>query len=128
MVFAQAICITSPNAAHSAIPVWTCFAPGSWSRRPKSTVGKVHSAHFELSFNRRVIQRSDMNFNCPNWQERIAGGLIGMLVGDALGVPYEFKPANEIPEAGQIELRPPSGFVRSHPTVEPGTWSDDVQY
>jgi ADP-ribosylglycohydrolase len=57
--------------------------------------------------------------------ERIAGGLIGLLVGDALGVPYEFYPASALPPTAQIEMTPPPGFSRSHGHVEPGTWSDD---
>jgi len=57
--------------------------------------------------------------------ERIAGGLIGLLVGDALGVPYEFHPASALPPTSQIEMTPPPGFSRSHPHVKPGTWSDD---
>ena len=57
--------------------------------------------------------------------EKIAGGLIGLLVGDALGVPYEFHRREEIPEAAEIEFTPPAGFRRSHRDVQPGTWSDD---
>lgn len=55
----------------------------------------------------------------------IESGLYGLLVGDALGVPYEFHDAAEIPPTEQIEFRPPPGFPRSHPNVAPGTWSDD---
>lgn len=29
--------------------------------------------------------------------EKIRGGIVGLLVGDALGVPYEFHPREEIP-------------------------------
>lgn len=57
--------------------------------------------------------------------DRIAGGLWGALVGDALGVPYEFKPASGIPALADIEMEPPAGFARSHGRVPPGTWSDD---
>ncbi|MEL6344101.1 MAG: ADP-ribosylglycohydrolase family protein [Myxococcota bacterium] len=57
--------------------------------------------------------------------ERIEGGLIGMLVGDALGVPYEFHPPHHIPPEALIEFDPPPGFVRAHRGVPPGTWSDD---
>lgn len=53
------------------------------------------------------------------------GGLYGLLVGDALGVPYEFHAAEEIPPYDKIEMRPPAGFCRAHSGVEPGTWSDD---
>jgi len=55
--------------------------------------------------------------------ERIAGGLIGLLVGDALGVPYEFHVPQSLPAA--IEMTPPLSFRRSHHQVAPGTWSDD---
>lgn len=58
-------------------------------------------------------------------QMRIAGGLEGLLVGDALGVPYEFSPAAEIPPLVQIEMNPPADFDRAHRQVPPGTWSDD---
>jgi len=60
-----------------------------------------------------------------NRTDRIVGGLVGMLVGDALGVPYEFHSAESIPQRSQIEYDPPAGFGRTHKGVEPGTWSDD---
>ncbi|MBW3636477.1 MAG: ADP-ribosylglycohydrolase family protein [Armatimonadetes bacterium] len=56
---------------------------------------------------------------------KIAGGFYGLLVGDALGVPYEFKPADEIPPRAQIEFAPPSGYPRTYAHVPSGTWSDD---
>jgi ADP-ribosyl-[dinitrogen reductase] hydrolase len=58
-------------------------------------------------------------------REQIEGGLIGLLVGDALGVPYEFHPPDEIPRCEEIEFTPPPGFRRAHAGVPPGTWSDD---
>ncbi len=61
----------------------------------------------------------------PTRLERIEGGLVGLLVGDALGVPYEFHPPEAIPTASEIELEPPSGFRRAHAGTPPGTWSDD---
>lgn len=61
----------------------------------------------------------------PEFADRIAGGLIGLLVGDALGVPYEFNAAELIPAAERIEYSPPADFRRSHASVPPGTWSDD---
>jgi ADP-ribosyl-[dinitrogen reductase] hydrolase len=61
----------------------------------------------------------------PEIAERIEGGLLGLLVGDALGVPYEFHSPWRLPPAGQIEFTPPAGFQRSHGRVPPGTWSDD---
>lgn len=61
----------------------------------------------------------------PTRRDRIAGALVGLLVGDALGVPYEFNPPERIPPAEQLEYAPPPGFDRSHKGVPPGTWSDD---
>ena len=60
-----------------------------------------------------------------DWQQRVSAGLIGLLVGDALGVPYEFHPPESIPPADLIEYAPPVGFQRAHVGVPPGTWSDD---
>ncbi len=56
---------------------------------------------------------------------RWKGGLYGLLIGDALGVPYEFHTAEEIPPYHRIEMRPPASFRRAHASVRPGTWSDD---
>lgn len=58
-------------------------------------------------------------------RDKIKGGLLGLLVGDALGVPYEFHEAYEIPPKELIEYEPPEGFMRAHGGVYPGTWSDD---
>lgn len=57
--------------------------------------------------------------------ERIEGGLLGLLVGDALGVPYEFHPPHQIPPWDQIDMVPPRGFDRTYDHIAPGTWSDD---
>jgi ADP-ribosylglycohydrolase len=56
---------------------------------------------------------------------RVRGGLYGLLVGDALGVPYEFHDRGAIPTAVEIEMTPPAGFQRAHAGTPPGTWSDD---
>lgn len=58
-------------------------------------------------------------------RERVEGALIGLLVGDALGVPYEFHLPSSVPPPEAIEMAPPAGFRRSHPGTPPGTWSDD---
>ncbi|RSZ60709.1 ADP-ribosylglycohydrolase family protein [Massilia atriviolacea] len=61
----------------------------------------------------------------PSYHERLAGGLLGLLVGDALGVPYEFRKAGDIPSPSLIDFTPPPQFARAHHSVTPGTWSDD---
>ncbi len=48
-----------------------------------------------------------------------------MLVGDALGVPYEFHERISIPVFDEIEFEPPNYFKRSHAGVPIGTYSDD---
>lgn len=50
--------------------------------------------------------------------------MLGLLVGDALGVPYEFTPSRDIPVFDLIEMAPPAGFngLKRAPA---GTWSDD---
>lgn len=53
------------------------------------------------------------------------GGLVGLLIGDALGVPYEFKSPEQLPPYEEIEMTPPAKFRRSHAGVPVGTWSDD---
>jgi len=56
---------------------------------------------------------------------RLRGGLFGLLIGDALGVPYEFHSAASIASLSAIEMTPPPNFDRAHQGVPPGTWSDD---
>jgi ADP-ribosylglycohydrolase/protein-tyrosine phosphatase len=56
---------------------------------------------------------------------RIAGGMWGLLIGDAAGVPYEFKSASSLPASRHIGLVPPAGFARTYAHVPVGTWSDD---
>ncbi|MFV2064155.1 MAG: ADP-ribosylglycohydrolase family protein [Chloroflexota bacterium] len=53
----------------------------------------------------------------PSLQERLAGAVWGHLVGDAVGVPYEFRSAGQI---GEVEFR--GGGSHGVPA---GTWSDD---
>ncbi len=60
-----------------------------------------------------------------NIRDQIAGGFWGLLVGDALGVPYEFKSAAQIPGLSQIEFAPPAGYPRTYASIPIGTWSDD---
>ena len=65
-----------------------------------------------------------MGYSGGGVTDKLRGGLIGLLVGDALGVPYEFTRSYEIPGYDQIEMVPPDGFLPAH-AVPPGTWSDD---
>ena len=66
-----------------------------------------------------------MTASSIDWQHRLSGGLVGLLVGDALGVPYEFYPPEAIPAAECIEFIPPAGFRRAHVGLPPGTYKGD---
>nr|WP_245629735.1 ADP-ribosylglycohydrolase family protein [Alicyclobacillus sendaiensis] len=57
-------------------------------------------------------------------EDRIRGGMWGLLIGDALGVPYEWLEPEAIPPWDEMEMEPPEGISRLH-AVPPGTWSDD---
>lgn len=59
------------------------------------------------------------------FESRLMGGLVGLLVGDSLGVPYEFNVPEKLPRFELIEMTPPAGFERTYSSVPPGTWSDD---
>lgn len=55
--------------------------------------------------------------------EGIRGAVLGHLVADALGVPYEFHDPDDLPCT--VSMEPPPGFARAHASVPAGTWSDD---
>jgi len=56
------------------------------------------------------------------FHDSVAGGVWGLLIGDAAGVPYEFQTGLE-PDV--IDMPPPAGFRRSHRGAPPQAWSDD---
>ncbi len=62
-----------------------------------------------------------------SYHNKIEAAIYGHLIGDAFGVPYEFKKAERLPEFEPINLSmtPPANFARSWKAIPPGTWSDD---
>jgi ADP-ribosyl-[dinitrogen reductase] hydrolase len=58
-------------------------------------------------------------------RDRLSGGFLGLLVGDALGVPYEFLSPSEVPDRSTVEFVPPPNSPHPAHSVPPGTWSDD---
>ncbi len=58
-------------------------------------------------------------------REHIRAGMLGLLVGDACGVPYEFRRPDELPPMDALDMEPPQGFLRTYAHVPLGTWSDD---
>jgi ADP-ribosyl-[dinitrogen reductase] hydrolase len=55
-----------------------------------------------------------------NWKEKVRAGLFGLCVGDALGVPVEFRPRAYLKEKPIIDM---VGYGTYN--QPPGTWSDD---
>lgn len=49
--------------------------------------------------------------------------ILGALVGDALGVPFEFKRGDQIPRV--VDMVMPADYPKSHGGIPYGTWSDD---
>lgn len=47
------------------------------------------------------------------------------MVGDALGVPFEFKAPEHIPPTGEITMVMPADFIKTYSSIPYGTWSDD---
>lgn len=58
-------------------------------------------------------------------KDKLLGGLYGLLIGDAVGVPYEFRRPADIPPLAQIEMTPPAGYSRAWKDIPVGTYSDD---
>lgn len=61
----------------------------------------------------------------PSYQDRVMGGMLGVLVGDMLGVPYEQTAPRAMPRLPADLLTLPNGFVRAHPEQPLGVYSDD---
>lgn len=53
-------------------------------------------------------------------EERVVGGILGVITGDALGLPVQFLTRTEVRQNPVIEMRGGGAF-----DTPPGTWSDD---
>lgn len=58
-------------------------------------------------------------------QDQLKGAIYGLLVGDEVGVSYEFLLDEQLPAYNQIEMLPPNNFAKTYPHIPVGTWSDD---
>lgn len=58
-------------------------------------------------------------------QNQIKGAIYGLLIGDAVGVPYEFNLPEQLPSYDQIDMVSPPNFQKTYPNIPFGTWSDD---
>lgn len=54
-----------------------------------------------------------------------ADAVVASLLGDAFGVPHEFKWGHEIPPIENLHMEMPAGYPKSYAGVPYGTWSDD---
>jgi ADP-ribosyl-[dinitrogen reductase] hydrolase len=71
------------------------------------------------------LQSAGMSQRAGDLADAVAGGVWGLLVGDALGVPFEFRKPDQLPPFQQIEMPPPTGFRPTYPDAPAGAWSDD---
>ena len=67
----------------------------------------------------KVLTCSDRLTVMTGTRDRVVGSIVGLAVGDALGAPFEFRRARDIPSPFPAFERPWMG----HP---PGTWTDDT--
>lgn len=58
-------------------------------------------------------------------KDKLLGGLYGLLIGDAVGMPYEFRRPQSIPPLDQIDMIPPEGYNRAWKEVPLGSYTDD---
>lgn len=56
-------------------------------------------------------------------RDRLAGGLWGLLIGNAMGAPYAHHVAEGLPAIAMIDFEPPTGFSRSYVDVPARTWN-----
>jgi ADP-ribosyl-[dinitrogen reductase] hydrolase len=59
----------------------------------------------------------------PDFNSRIMGGIWGVLVADAMGLPHQFKVSAHIPQ--QLDMRMPQSYAKAFRGVDYGAWSDD---
>ncbi|GBG14799.1 uncharacterized protein NMK_2400 [Novimethylophilus kurashikiensis] len=55
----------------------------------------------------------------------VLAGVFGALMGDAFGVPHEFKPPYILPTADHLNLVMPAHYPKTYSGIPYGTWSDD---
>ena len=60
--------------------------------------------------------------NKINHHDKIHGAIFGLLIGDAVGVSYEFKQSSQIKN---IDMFPDDLINKTYPDIAYGTWSDD---
>lgn len=78
-----------------------------------------------FEFGRYNIHHEEEAVEPVNTASQIRDAIMGHLVADAAGTPYEFKEAYEIPEFDKIDMIPPEGFKKSWSSHPIGIWSDD---
>lgn len=57
--------------------------------------------------------------------DKIKGSIYGLLVGDAFGVPYEYRTPEYMASLKVIDMLPPQTHQRTYKEARVGTWSDE---
>lgn len=58
-------------------------------------------------------------------KDKVLGGIWGLIIGDTVGVPYEFNPPSKLPPKEEIDIIAPKGFRKTYSDIPYGTYSDD---
>lgn len=58
-------------------------------------------------------------------KDKVLGGIWGLIIGDAVGVPYEFNLPSNIPKLEDIDIITPKNFRKTYGDIAFGTYSDD---
>lgn len=91
-----------------------------FDEHPNSGISEVLLVCFEAEVSSALERTLAIHERPPGLRERIAGGMLGLLAGDAVGVPAEFKNRSHFVAH---PVRDMTGFgTHNQP---PGTWSDD---
>lgn len=61
----------------------------------------------------------------PAPRAQALAAIFGALLGDAFGVPHEFKDARDLPHPKRLDLVMPSDYPKTYGAIPYGTWSDD---
>ena len=103
---------TGTSLPQAKVTLKDARAPG----RIGAPIAEDYDAHIE--FGRSVTERPGPKLG-PLIEDRAYGAMLGLAVGDALGVPLEFSERDDLPHVSEMIGGGPFG-------LKPGEWTDDT--
>lgn len=82
----------------------------------------IFSGFMTMTFQQSLMRctNTTLGHNNDNDEDKRLGALYGAIVGDAVGVPYEFKKPSNIPQYDQIDMIPQKGISSRGATLKLG--------